>query len=87
MSAGGCEAVFAEIAQLIFRFWKKEVSREIRLVQDLNLDSVEIMELVAEIEDHFHVVIPMELLPGLQTIGDLTCCLVTLIEQQRSPSL
>jgi acyl carrier protein len=87
VSAGGYEAVFVEIAQLISRFWKKDVTGEMRLLQDLNLDSVEVMELVAEIEDHFHVVIPMEILLELQTVGDLTVCLVTLIEQQRSPSL
>jgi acyl carrier protein len=87
MSAGDYKAVFVEMVQLISRRWKKDVTEETHLVKGLNLDSVEVMELVAEMEDHFHVVVPMDVLPELQTIGDLTRCLVRLIGQQRSANL
>jgi acyl carrier protein len=41
------------------------------LVADLGLDSLKIMELMLEIEDHFDVSIPLNVLPDLRTIKDL----------------
>ena len=41
------------------------------LVADLGLDSLKIMELMLEIEDHFDVSIPLNVLPDIRTIKDL----------------
>ena len=38
---------------------------------ELGLNSVELMELAAEIEDHFGVRLPDDILPELQTVGDM----------------
>lgn len=40
--------------------------------EDLALDSLAVMELVAAIEDHFDIVLPLNLLPDIHTVGDLT---------------
>ena len=49
-----------------------EVLREeTELVADLGLDSLKIMELMLEIEDHFDVSIPLNVLPDIRTIKDL----------------
>ena len=41
------------------------------MVDDLGLDSLKIMELMLEIEDHFDVSIPLNVLPDIRTIKDL----------------
>jgi acyl carrier protein len=38
---------------------------------ELGLNSVELMEIAAEIEDHFGVRLPDEILPELETVGDM----------------
>lgn len=41
------------------------------LVADMNLSSLQVMELIANIEDHFDLSIPLNILPDIRTIGDL----------------
>lgn len=41
------------------------------LTSDLNLDSVNMMELLMEIEDHFDVSIPLNTMADVSTIQDL----------------
>lgn len=38
---------------------------------DLNIDSVTVMDFVMEVEDHFDIEIPLNLLSETRTIGDL----------------
>ncbi len=45
---------------------------------DLGLDSLGVMEVVADIEDHFDVTIPNELLGKISTVDDVAKALVTL---------
>ena len=47
---------------------------------DLNLDSLQIMELIAEFEDHFDIVIPIDDLPQIDTVGDVAKLLVPLVD-------
>ncbi len=47
------------------------------IVKDLGLDSLDVMELMMELEDTCNVKIPDEDLPKLKTIGDL----ITKIDQ------
>ena len=67
----GFENLEAETIKVVSRFCRREVELDTRLVADLNLDSLDSAELVAEIEDHFHVVIPMEKLPEIKTVRDI----------------
>lgn len=41
------------------------------LTADLGLSSLEVMELVEQIEDHYDISIPLNILPDVSTIGDL----------------
>lgn len=45
---------------------------------DLGLDSLGVMEVVADIEDHFDVTIPNELLGNISTVDDVAKALVKL---------
>lgn len=42
-----------------------------RITSDLNIDSVEVMQVVMEVEDRFHVNIPVNDLDDVVTIEDL----------------
>jgi acyl carrier protein len=39
---------------------------------DLEWDSLTVMDFVAEMEDHFDIIIPLNLLPDLETVGQVT---------------
>ena len=41
------------------------------LVADMGLSSLEVMEFIEKIEDHFDISIPLNILPDVNTIGDL----------------
>ena len=47
------------------------IQRESKLIQDLDLDSVKVMELLMLLEDHFDISIPLNVLPDISTVGDL----------------
>lgn len=46
------------------------VRPETKFTEDLNFDSLVVMEFVAEVEDRFDVSVPLNLLPDIATIGD-----------------
>ena len=59
------------IYKLIVPFNKKgiELTPETTFATNLELDSLTVMDLVAEIEDEFDIVLPLNLLPELETIA------------------
>ena len=63
-----------KIMELIVPFNKKniELKPETTFAVDLDLDSLSVMDLVAEIEDLFDIIIPLNLLPDLETIQQVS---------------
>jgi acyl carrier protein len=47
------------------------LSENTALVADIGLSSLEVMEFIEKIEDHFDISIPLNILPDVNTIGDL----------------
>ena len=47
------------------------LDEETELVADLKLDSVKVMNLMLQIEDHFDISVPLNALPEIRTIKDL----------------
>ncbi len=47
------------------------LSEDTALVVDIGLSSLEVMEFIEKIEDHFDISIPLNILPDVNTIGDL----------------
>lgn len=84
MAGKSDETLLAEVIEVIARHRNVEVAADTDLVADLNLDSIDIAELVAEIEDHFHVVIPMERLPRIRTVADIADDLAPLLSEGRA---
>lgn len=48
-----------------------QLSEDTALVADMGLSSLEVMEFIEKIEDHFDISIPLNILPDVSTIGDL----------------
>jgi len=47
------------------------LSENTALVADIGLSSLEVMEFIEKIEDNFDISIPLNILPDVNTIGDL----------------
>ena len=48
-----------------------DIDENSELVGHLNLESLQIMELILDIEDHFDVAIPISMLSDVRTVKDL----------------
>jgi acyl carrier protein len=66
-------AIFARLVELIAPLNKKGVAiaESTSFANDLELDSLTVMDLVANIEDEWDIVIPLNLLPELETVGQV----------------
>jgi acyl carrier protein len=73
MSMAGDTAILAGIGEVARAHlgWEGEVTPEMRLLEDLRLDSIRLMTLAAEVENRFRVILEEEDEAGIQTVGDL----------------
>jgi acyl carrier protein len=62
-----------DIRTILAAFLKnpRELTGSTDLIKDLNLESIQIMEFVVEIEDHYDVAIDLESLSNVHTISQL----------------
>jgi acyl carrier protein len=62
-----------EITRILAGFLEDapELTGETDLVGDLNLESVQVMEFVVEVEDHYDIAIDLESLSNVHTIAEL----------------
>ena len=83
---------YDETLQITTEILKKHVEgdRAIRpndhIQNDLGLDSLGVMELVADIEDRFSVTIPNDVLTDIATVEDVAKALVKLQASERGAS-
>ncbi len=49
----------------------ESLTEQSELVSDLGLSSIDVMEMIVEIEDFFDISIPLNILPDISTVGDL----------------
>jgi acyl carrier protein len=63
-------AGIAEVARLHLG-WEGEVTPEMRLVEDLRLDSLRLLTLAAEVENRFRVRLDEQDEEAIETVGDL----------------
>ncbi len=56
-----------------------ELSAETEIIKDLNLDSMQSGEMVAELEDHYDVTIPLSKLQEVRTLGDVATAVAGLL--------
>ena len=67
------EDTFAKVAALIEPFNKKgaEVTEQTRFAQDLEWDSLTVMDFVASVEDEFDILISMNRAAEIETVDQL----------------
>jgi acyl carrier protein len=65
--------IVAELsAELVtFTQGRVEIGEDTDLLGDLNLDSLQVMNLLLHVEDRFDVSIPVNILPDVRTVKDL----------------
>jgi acyl carrier protein len=59
----------------------RQLEEDTDLVADLSLDSLKVMTLVEEVEDHFDISIPLNILAKVRTIKDFALQLKQLTEE------
>ena len=74
------QQALAKILELIEPFNKKgaEVTEETRFAQDLEWDSLTVLDFVANVEDEFDVIITMNMQAEIETVGQLVDALLRL---------
>lgn len=72
--------VLARLLELIEPFNRKgaPLAEDTRFAEDLELDSLTVMDLVAQMEDEWDINIPLNLLPDLETIAQVADAIVRL---------
>jgi len=67
------DETFAKVKELIDPFNKKgiELTEATRFAQDLEWDSLTVMDFVAAIEDEFDIIITMNMQAEIETVGQL----------------
>jgi len=59
-----------------------EPSLESDLVADLGFDSLQILEVIAELEDRFDISIPLNNVPATRTVADVVAQVARLVEDR-----
>jgi acyl carrier protein len=74
------DETFAKVRELIDPFNKKGIvlGEATRFAQDLEWDSLTVMDFVAAIEDEFDIIITMNMQAEIETIGQLVDAVETL---------
>lgn len=74
--------IFTRIIELIDPFNKKgaPLGEDVSFARDLELDSLTVMDLVAAIEDEWDITLPLNMLPDLETIGQLADAVAKLVK-------
>jgi len=61
-----------------------ELKPETRFSEDLNFDSLVVMEFIADVEDHFDISVPLNILPDIATIKDLAVAVEKIVRDEAS---
>jgi acyl carrier protein len=59
-----------------------ELKPETRFSEDLNFDSLVVMEFIAAIEDHFDISMPLNILPDIATINELAVAVEKIVSDE-----
>ena len=78
------QQITARVLELIEPFNKKgaEITEATRFAQDLEWDSLTVLDFVANIEDEFDVIISMNMQAEIETVGQLADALARLQENK-----
>lgn len=74
--------ILPQLLEILKPFAKEgqQLSEETKLVAELGLDSLQVMQILLKIEDHFDISIPLNNLPTIQTVQELVLEIETLVK-------
>ena len=74
--------MFEKIADIIakqLRADTEEITEDTNIMEDLGADSLDVFELLNQLEDEFGIVIPEEDMEGLVTVADVAAAIEKLV--------
>lgn len=72
--------IFDEICGVLKKYGKStDITNDTKIVADLEIDSVDVFDLIMEIEDAHDISISMEQISAVHTVGELTTVVESLI--------
>jgi acyl carrier protein len=65
--------ILPQLVEILKPFTKEgfQIQEKTELVGELGLDSLQVMQVLLKIEDHFDISIPLNNLPSIRTVQDL----------------
>lgn len=81
MSQPSREEIFDKICELLkpYNPENRPIKMTSGIVSDLEVDSVAVFDLVGDLEDHYDVSIPMEMVSDIKTVGELVNTVIELL--------
>jgi acyl carrier protein len=78
------EDILRQVTELIKSLAPEQqrITKDTDLVADLDFDSLKVMKLLEQLEDRFDISVPLNLLPGIRTVEDLTLQLQRIIGEE-----
>lgn len=75
--------IYARIIELIepLNAKKAALSEDTTFAGDLEMDSLTVMDLVASMEDEWDIVMPLNMLPDLETVGQVADAVTKLVNK------
>lgn len=77
------EEIFQTISNLIGPYNKKSLTlqKHTTFAGDLSMDSLTVMDLVADFEDEFDILLPINILPDLETIQNVADAIEKIVSE------
>jgi len=78
------QEIYETLVRLIGSFNKKDiaVTPETSFANDLEFDSLTVMDLVAAIEDEFDITLPLNMLPDLETVDQVAAAVEKIVKDR-----
>jgi len=80
------QEILSSLCELLGTFVEEgqELGEDTDLIDELDLTSLKIMDMLMEVEDRFDVTVPLNKLPDVRTVGDLATMLHKLVNVSSS---
>lgn len=80
------QEILSSLCELLGTFVEQEqvLGEDTDLIDELDLSSLKIMDMLMEVEDQYDVTVPLNKLPDVRTVGDLATMLHKLVNESSS---
>ena len=84
--SSGSSDVRSAVLEVLGPFNKTAVTLEdgTRFTEDLNFDSLLVMEFIAALEDRLDISVPLNVLPDIETVGQLVVTAQEIVREERA---